>query len=207
MGLLPTKMPRGAVDSLLRWYKEHEVNCFCIDFAGTMPDPLKVRSFTAPMAGLGMLSDSLLYGINARAGKFVRMASAIPARDFFVHGFGVDVLGGSHKQAMVPPGAKGKRKRPSFRVFSPATYGYHRIDHSAARPPLPGPFRAEAILADPSGRLARLHTMDAQRTESEALSSRLARLQGNETILTYIRRKALAAPEVDTFRRTRTLDE
>ena len=206
MGLLPTKMPREGIRSLLKWYGERGVNCFCVDFAGMMPDHLKVRSFTAQLAELEMLTGSLLYGINARAGKFVKAANAIPARDFFVYGLGLDVLGGSHKASMVPPAARGKRRRASHRVFSAATYGYHKLETASQGLPIAGPFKPETILSDPSGRVGRLYNMEAQRKESGALASRLGKLDKKGTILSYVKQKALAVPELDHFRKERTLD-
>lgn len=206
MGVLPVKMPREGIKRIIEWYISRDINCFSLDFGGTEPDHLKLRTFTARLAERNALNNSLLYGINARAGKFVKNATAIPARDFFVYGLGLDILGGSHKAAMVPAGARAKGRRSGSRVFSLATYGYHKLGSDSSPIDSGGPITRAAIAADPSGRVGKLYNMDAHRRESSTLVTRLSKLGRRETVLTYVRSKTMAESSIGQFRRDSPLD-
>ncbi len=218
MGWVPIAMPRAGIPKLLDLYLNGEVRAFCLDFGGRIPTHLQVRPVLAHLAERRVLADSLIYALNPRPGKFIKNAKEIPARDFFVHGYGVDVLGGSHLRAFVPQSEGGReslsaevarRAANRKRVFSPATYGYHRVDSRAeAERILPDltSIAPSAVFDHPTRSIEKAVSMDCQASEAGQIRRRLRELGRRESILAYVGAKRLAADAIPTFRRHPTLD-
>lgn len=217
MGWIPVAMPRTSYGKLLDNYLKHGVRTFCVDFAGRIPTHLQLRPILALLAERKALESSVLYGLNARPGKFVKNAKEIPSRDFFAYGYGLDILGGSHLRAFVPPeigkkstlnGAIAMRLRNKKRVFVKKTYGYHRLDSlSDAEELLPKncPIPPKTLVESTNRSIEKAFSMDQQHAEAGELHNRLVQLGSRESVLNYVSAKRLAAEAVPNFRRARTL--
>ncbi len=218
MGWVPIAMPRAGIPKLLDLYLGEDVRAFCLDFGGRIPTHLQVRPILTYLSERRALSDSFIYALNPRPGKFIKNAKEIPARDFFVHGYGVDVLGGSHLRAFVPQTEGGReglsaeiarRAANRKRVFSPTTYGYHRVDtRGEAERILPGltSIAPDAVYDHPTRSVEKAVSMDRQASEAAQIRRRLQELGRRESILSYVAAKRLAANAIPTFRRQPTLD-
>ena len=217
MGWIPVAMPRAAYSKLIDAYLKRDVRTFYVDFAGRTPSNLQTRPILTHLSGRRALSGSVLYGLNARPGKFVKNAKEIPSRDFFLFGYGLDVLGGSHLRAFVPPSSGAmsnldrevaKRAANRRRLFVRATYGYHQVDSiSEAESLLPKrlPIVLRTLLTEPDRAIEKAFNMDQQRYEAAELTRRLGELGKRESILDYVAAKRLAREAVPTFRRQPTL--
>jgi hypothetical protein len=216
MGYLPT-LPREAYGPLIDFYVGEGIRCFYFDFEGRMPDHLKMRPILVRLAEKRVLDDSLIYGLNARPGRFLRNADVIPSRDFIAHGYGVDVLGGRHVRPPFPPtspiGRKGSRlaaaveaqKQNRRRLFLKTDYGYHRIKSSYqlgqsypsdSRVPKAGMFGETGPLFE------NLFNMEQQAMEALNLSERLQSQSRSESILNYIRTKKEARSDLPRLRKS-----
>jgi hypothetical protein len=217
MGWIPVAMPRGSYEKLLDHYLKHDVRAFCVDFAGRIPSHLQMRPILARLAERNLLGQTVLYGLNARPGKFIKNAKEIPSRDFFAYGYGLDVLGGSHLRAFVPPEPENPSKMDLVvarrlanrkRIFVRKTYGYHRVDSvSEAESVLPkrSPVAAKSLLDSPDRAIEKAFNMDQQCLEAGEISRRLGELGRGESILEYVMGKRLARDAIPNFRKQHTL--
>lgn len=213
MGYVPT-MPRQAYPRLLDFYISNGVRSFYYDFEGRMPDHLKLRPILTHLQARKVLGGTLLYGLNARPGKFLRNANVILSRDFVSHGYGIDVLGGRHIRAPVAPQDAGSRpsrlsravQRQSLnrrRLFLKTDYGYHKLSSKeGARRSFPKDSKVsfDSIFADPSSASQNLFNMEQQAIEADMLRRRLCSLDRGESILSYLATKQQAKPELQRFR-------
>ncbi|OQX18461.1 MAG: hypothetical protein BWK75_06655 [Candidatus Altiarchaeales archaeon A3] len=130
LGVIPSKMPRGFLEQIIKNYKAKNVTSFIIDFDGRAVDtnPSWIRNLFRLLKDNDLLEESFLYSVNANKGKFMKQAKEILAKDFISIGFGMDILGLNH----IPPRmssetwAKIKQQRTenTFRVFNRDSYGY-----------------------------------------------------------------------------------
>jgi hypothetical protein len=215
MGYLPL-LPREAYPRILRFYLEQGIRSFYFDFEGRMPDHLKLRPLLAFLAEKRELESSILYGLNARPGKFLRNARVIPSKDFIAHGYGMDVLGGRHtRPPFAPPptpGGRATRLNGAIqdqagnrrRLFLPADYGYHQLSSpssSGGSYPRDSRVPMNAIFADESGSLEKLFNMEQHAKESVNLGRKLCHLGKKESILDYVSTKSQARSELPRLRK------
>ncbi len=217
MAYLPT-LPREAYPKLLRFYLREGIRSFYFDFEGRMPDHLKLRPVLTALSEARLLDDSLIYGLNARPGRFLRNANVILSRDFIAHGYGVDVLGGRHVRPpfFPPPPERGKQSRLESaieagasnkrRLFLKADYGYHRItsEPSASRIyPKDSRVPFQSLFGNAAYVYENIFNMEQQSMEALSLGHRLQHLARGESILTYLETKSQVEPELPKLRRSR----
>ena len=212
MGWVPVGMPRDAIPKLVESYWATGVRAIYVDFGGRIPDQFQLRPIQTALTGQKPRDESLVYGLNARPGRFIRNSMEIPSKDFLAHGLGLDVLGGTHLRSFGPQGTMGTvvaaRASNRRRLFLRSTYGYHQVrslKQAAELFPRRSPIGLEELLAAPDSGLERLFNMDQHLTESRELQTRMANLSRNESILGYVAKKRLARASLGTFRRHPTL--
>lgn len=218
MGALPL-LPREALVKLVDFYLDQDVHAFYVDFAGRVPDQLKLRPILTRLNARKRLDSSLIFGTNARPGRLLRNASAVLSRDFIAFGYGLDVLGGRHYRVFVPEATKPLKGRVKDavesqsanrrRLFSRRDYGYHRADDEKSVRSVHGSgsgIPLSGLLSDDYLSCGPLFNMEQQAVEATTLSDRLRKLTRDDSILRYVSSKALARPEIPKLRRARQLD-
>ena len=131
MGIIPAKLPRQFLPSLLDFYQSNNITSFVIDSDGSSiySNPSWLKAFQRKLHKSGIRDEGLIYNINSFEGRFLQKSSITLARDFITLTFGIDILGANHK----PPAFPAERRdiidpsRKGPRVFDPETYGYIRI--------------------------------------------------------------------------------
>jgi hypothetical protein len=71
----------------------------------------------------GFLDESLLYSVNVKRST-VRNADVIPADDFLMFGFGIDIIGSMH----IPPGGGPDPDMKTAKKFKVGSYSYEKVD-------------------------------------------------------------------------------
>ncbi len=130
IGVIPAKMPRQFLGSIVENYYNQNITSFVIDFGGKSADANHtwMRGLFRLFKQYDLIEESFIYSINAREGKFTKNANEIPAKDFISVGFGMDILGLNHVRQIIPPEAgqkiKKERRENTYRLFNKQTYGY-----------------------------------------------------------------------------------
>lgn len=208
MGTLPN-LPAILYPKLLEFYIERQISAFCFDFSGGTPHHLKLRPVMRYLKTNGLLDKTLIYGINAKPGKALKNTNIIPSKDFIAYGFGLDILGENHVGLKLPREALEKMKKAigeqqanKKRIFIKSNYGYYKTsiekEISNLYPSDTG-IKLHDILDDSSQTQQKLFNMEQQSLEAGKIRERLNSLDGNETILTYIEKKAQIKSELKHF--------
>ena len=131
IGIIPAKLPRQLLPSVLDFYHSKGITSFVIDSDGSSiySNPSWLKAFQRKLYKSGIKDEGLIYNINSFEGRFLQRSSITLARDFITLTFGIDILGANHK----PPAFPAERKdildpsRKGPRVFDSETYGYVRV--------------------------------------------------------------------------------
>jgi len=130
IGLIPAKIPRQFLGSIVENYYNQDITSFVIDFGGKSADAnyTWMRGLFRLLNQYDLIEESFIYSINANEGKFTKNANEIPAKDFISVGFGMDILGLNHVRPNMPSETwkkiKKDRKENTYRLFNKQTYGY-----------------------------------------------------------------------------------
>lgn len=205
MGMIPN-MPRELYPKLLEFYHKKQISAFCFDFNGQTPDHFKLRPIMRYLNTRNILSRTIIYGINAKPGRVLKNTNVIPSKDFIAYGFGLDILGESHVPPKLPKEFFEKMKNAvnvqqgnKKRIFIKSDYGYYKTN--AGREisdiyPSDTKIRLDSMLQDSQPTLQKLFNMEQQSIEIGTIRKRLNALDKNETVLTYIERKAQIKKEL-----------
>jgi hypothetical protein len=139
-GMLPTRMPRVFLDSLVENYIKREITSFVVDFDGRSIDGASyswLRKLTRLISSNDLTDECVLYSINASEGKFMKQATEIPAKDFMSIGYGMDILGLNHTRIHAPRQVwdeiKAAQKENTYRIFDREAYGYRKASEIDAK--------------------------------------------------------------------------
>lgn len=199
MGMLP-RLTFAQYRKILDFYLDKQITAFCFDYDGRIPSRLMLRQISRYLESKNIRDNVLIYGINARPGSGLKNSNVIPSKDFLVYGYGVDVLGESHARIKLPVAFYEELRRATTqqqinkkRIFIKSDYGYYKIntkDDISSLYPKNTRIKLDDILDDPRRKLQKLFNMEQQSIESGELRKRLGSLDRNETILSYIEKKA-----------------
>ncbi len=205
MGMLPN-LPRALYSKLLEFYIERQIFAFCFDFGGRTPNHLKLRPILRHLKTKGILDKTLIYGINARPGRALKNTNVIPSKDFISYGFGLDALGENHEGLRRPreffekmKRAVDKQQENRKRIFIKSDYGYYKTntkDEISSMYPNDTGVKLDDILHDSQNNQQKLFNMEQQSLEAGTIRGRLNSLDGNETVLEYVREKTRIKNEI-----------
>lgn len=127
IGIIPVKLPRQFLPSILDFYHSKGITSFVIDSDGSSiySNPSWLKAFQRKLYKSGIKDEGLIYNINSLEGRFLQRSSVTLARDFVTLTFGIDILGTNHKPPAFPAERRNISDRP--RIFDPETYGYVRV--------------------------------------------------------------------------------
>lgn len=136
MGTIPA-LPWDFTNILVNFYINKGVEAYCLDFNGRqITAETQLSDMVTPLmrqiATENMEEDVFLYALNVHKGR--RIDSDItPARDFFSHGFGFDVLGDKHVSPDLPPHIyeKMRKEAPEFYLFDRGDYVYNSLPYNS----------------------------------------------------------------------------
>ena len=205
MGMLPN-MSRELYPKLLEFYHKKQISAFCFDFNGHTPDHLKLRPVMRYLNTKKILNKALIYGVNAKSGRALKNTDVIPSKDFIAYGFGLDILGESHVPSRRPKEYFEKMRRAvnmqqenKKRIFLKSDYGYHKTNSRndiSDIYPNDTMIKLDSMLHDSQQTLHKLFNMEQQSIEAGKIRKMLNTLDENETVLTYIKRKAQIKKEL-----------
>ena len=130
VGIIPARLPRQFLPTVLDLYHSHDVTSFVIDSDGSSlySNPSWIKALQRGLHGLGIFDEGFIYNINSFEGRFSGKANVTLARDFVTLTFGMDILGANHKPSVIPTERRIKMDglQKGARLFDPQTYGYIR---------------------------------------------------------------------------------
>lgn len=134
MGTIPA-LPWDFTNQLVNIYINKGVEAFCFDFNGRqITAETQLADMVTPLmrqiATESMEEDVFLYALNVHKGRRIE-EDITPARDFFSHGFGFDVLGDKHVSPDLPPHIyeKMKNEDPEMYLFDREEYVYNSLPY------------------------------------------------------------------------------
>ena len=179
LGLIPGQLPRQSLKKLLKYYYNHGITCFAIDYDGRSVDSNSSweTGLTRIMAEYDIIENSFIYGLNVYQVHFRKNTMRELAKDFISIGYGIDILGCYHIQPRMGP--KGwneyKNKEKMHRFFDSSDYSYVRyLESELAKE---GPIIDEEI---------KNYNIETQYTESQILQEKL---NENDPLEPYIQNK------------------
>lgn len=130
------------ISDLIEFYVENGINAFCFDFDGKNPITMRqtIRGFLRALKKNKLLEESFIHSINVNAGRFIKEAEIIGAKDVLSFGLGFDCIGDKHKPPKGPKDFYDRLKDSTerrFRIFRKADYGYYRVEPSNVKDILP----------------------------------------------------------------------
>ncbi|MFW6312147.1 MAG: hypothetical protein ACOC1K_07930 [Nanoarchaeota archaeon] len=134
LGSIPSFLPVAKIRDLIRFYIEHHVDSFYIDFNTRMFGGVDSQ-FTNIQQELEELGHeyekTFLFSLNAGAGRFSGDTQIIGAKDILTSGIGVDAIGKLHigggDNSPIDPVVKMKALNNRLRLFNKKDYGYYRV--------------------------------------------------------------------------------
>lgn len=134
MGTIPA-LPWDFTNDLVRFYIDKGVKAFCFDFDGRqITAETQLSDMVTPLmrqiATENLEEDVFLYALNAHKGRKTQN-NITPARDFFSHGFGFDVLGDKHVSPDLPPHIYQQMadEDPELYLFDRDDYVYNSLSY------------------------------------------------------------------------------
>ncbi len=130
VGIIPARLPRQFLSTILELYHSHDITSFVIDSDGSSlySNTSWIKALQRGLHSLGILDEGFIYNINSFEGRFSGKANVTLARDFVTLTFGMDILGANHKPSVIPTERRIKMDglQKGARLFDPQTYGYIR---------------------------------------------------------------------------------
>ena len=137
MGTIPA-LPWDFTNQLVNLYIEKGIESFCFDFNGRqITAETQLSDMVTPLmrqiATEDMEEDVFLFALNAHKGRTTG-DNITPARDFFSHGFGFDVLGDKHVSPDLPPHIyeKMENQDPEMYLFDREDYVYNSLPYDSS---------------------------------------------------------------------------
>lgn len=130
VGIIPARLPRQFLPTVLDLYHSHDITSFVIDSDGSSlySNPSWIKALQRGLHDIGIFDEGFIYNINSFEGRFSGKANITLARDFITLTLGMDILGVNHKQFAIPVERRIKmdNSQKGARLFDPQTYGYTR---------------------------------------------------------------------------------
>ena len=196
MGVIPMRIARDFLPTILDVYQNEGINAFCIDFQGATvgSSKSKIRNLLRNLKQRKMLEESFMYGINLGSGKLIKDKEVVPARDILSFGMAVDVLGGQHIRPRLPPDiarkiwANKNIEQNRIRLFNKADYGYYKMNRSVASEIYPTDSKVPLSMLQKQSaeKIDKIFNMEQQGVEAAHLREIL---KNNESPLSYIQSK------------------
>lgn len=143
MGVIPAKVHHTMIDSVIKTFVDQNVTHFAIDHMGRSLKNREawLRELYIQLESYKLMDNSLLYSINAPAGRLGQKKEKVLADDFMSSAYGIDVLGFNHTRGRDPkpkPPISGLNNVPqpaelSYRQFDSDSYAYVKIAEGRVR--------------------------------------------------------------------------
>lgn len=212
MGTIPA-LPWDFTNQLVNFYIDNGVKAFCLDFNGRqITAETQLSDMVTPLmrqiATEDMEEDVFLYALNVHKGRSTQ-DNITPARDFFSHGFGFDILGDKHVSPDLPPHIyeKMQNEEPEFYLFDRDNYVYNSLTYgSELRNNIPSNtgLKPDRILnPDYKSRYEKLLNTEEQAREAQELQTAV----DENRVVDHIAEKKGVQDEqvVDDMRNTKTV--
>lgn len=133
LGIIPSSMPPSYIESLIDFYRNHDITSFAFDFENRIHASLTphLREMMISIIKLDILDESFTYSCNTQRGKSSKGSDVIKANDLLVYNYGFDIVGNNHMSMKIPSNVtnKLKNRNASIRLFNNNDYGHYRYDN------------------------------------------------------------------------------
>jgi len=126
LGTIPQSIPPEKLDSVLKFYIDHDVTSFVVDSHGrTLISGSWIRALQRLLSEYDIEKESIMYTMNAFQGMVRKNETTIEAKDFIGFTAGFDVIGGKHTSKHFEKSDE-ETTNTVGRIFHRSTYNYEK---------------------------------------------------------------------------------